>query len=135
MSFIFRLLCVFNYLFCVRVTHVSGKMAARPPHRVFAHKRTVRLIIEEDMQINALQVISSLPDFQADITGVVPLFGGKCIDITLHDHKVAAKLATSGFDYENVCKPLRLVGDKPTHASCFVPVEFPYNFMVDLLKQ
>ena len=110
-------------------------MAARPPRRVFAHKRTVRLIIEEDMQIDALQVISSLPDFQADITGVVPLFGGKCIDITLRDHEVAARLAASGFDYENIRKPLRLLGEKPTHVSCFVPVEFPDNLMVDLLKQ
>ena len=92
---------------------MSGKMAARPPRRVFAHKRTVRLIIEENMQIDALQVISSLPEFQADITSVVPLFGGKCIDITLRDHEVAARLAASGFDYENIRKPLRLLGDKP----------------------
>jgi len=77
-------------------------MAASPPRRVFAHKRTVRLIIEEDMRIDSLQVIASLPDFQADITGVVPLFGGKCIDITLCDHEVAARLAASGFDYGDI---------------------------------
>ena len=65
---------VFFTIFCVLATHVFCKMAASP-HRVFAHKRTVRLIIiENDMQIDSLQVIASLPDFQADITGVVPLF-------------------------------------------------------------
>lgn len=102
MSFIFRLLCFFIYLFCVLATHVLGKMAASPPRYVFAHKRNVRLIIKEDMRINSLQVIASLPDFQADITGVVPFFGGKCIDITLRNHEVAARLAASGFDYGDI---------------------------------
>ena len=110
-------------------------MAASAPRRIFAHKRTVQLIIEEDMQINVLQVIALLPDFQADITGVVPPFGGKCIDITLRDHEVTARLAASGFDYGDVRKPLRLLSEKPIQVSCFVPVEFPDNVMVDLLKQ
>lgn len=79
-------------------------MAASAPRRVFAHKRTVRLIIDDDMRIDSLEVIASLPEFQADITGVVPLFGGKCIDITLHDHEVAARLAASGFDYGDIRK-------------------------------
>jgi len=110
-------------------------MAASPPRRVFAHKRTVRLIIEDDMRIDSLEVIASLPEFQADITGVVPLFGGKCIDITLRDHEVAARLAASGFDYGNTRKPLRLLGEKAIHVSCFVPVEFPDNMVIDFLKQ
>ena len=99
-------------------------MAASPPRRVFAHKRNVRLIIEEDMRIDSLQVIASLPDFQADITRIVPVFGGKCIDITLRNHEVAARLAASGFDYGDIWKPLRLLGEKLIHVSCFVPVEF-----------
>ena len=57
-------------------------MAASAPRRVFAHKRTVRLIIDDDMRMDSLEVITSLPEYEADITGVVPLFGGKCIDIT-----------------------------------------------------
>lgn len=110
-------------------------MAASPPRHVFAHKRNVRLIIKEDMRIDSLQVIASLPDFQADITGVVPFFGGKCIDITLRNHEVAARLATSGFDYGDIRKPLHLLGEKLIHASRFVPVEFPDNVVVELLKQ
>ena len=135
MSFIFRLLCFFIYLFCVLATHVLGKMAASPPRHVFAHKRNVRLIIKEDMRIDSLQVIALLPDFQADITGVVPFFGGKCIDITLRNHEVAARLAASGFDYGDIRKPLHLLGEKLIHASCFVPVELPDNVVVELLKQ
>ena len=50
---IFRLLCFFT-IFCVLATHVFCKMAASPPRRVFAHKRTVRLIIENDMRIDSL---------------------------------------------------------------------------------
>lgn len=49
--------------------------------------------------------------------------------------KVAARLAASSFDCGDVRKPLRLLGEKPIHVSCFVPVEFPDNVMVDLLKQ
>ena len=110
-------------------------MAASPPCRVFAHKRTVQLIIEDDMRIDSLEVIASLPDFQADITSVLPLFTGKCIDITLWDHEVAARLAASGFDYGDIRKPLRLLGEKTIHVSFFVMVEFPDNVVVDLLKQ
>ena len=110
-------------------------MAASAPRRVFAHKRTVRLIIDDDMRIDSLEVIASLPEYQADITGVVPLFGGKCIDITLRDHEVAARLAASGFDYGDLRKPLRLLGEKAVHVSCFVPVEFPDTVVLELLKQ
>ena len=110
-------------------------MGASAPRRVFAHKRTVRLIIDDDMRIDSLEVIASLPEYQADITGVVPLFGGKCIDITLRDHAVAARLAESGFDYGDIRKPLRLLGEKAVHVSCFVPVEFPDNVVLELLKQ
>ena len=110
-------------------------MAARAPCPVFAHRRTVRLTVDDDMTIDVLQVIRSLPDFQGDITGVMPQFGGKYIDITLRDPEVAARLALSGFDYENVHKPLRLLGEKSIHVSVFVPVEFPDDTVVDLLKE
>ena len=110
-------------------------MAARAPRPVFAHRRTVRLAVDDDMAIDVLQVIRSLPDFQEDITGVMPQFGGKCIDITLRDPEVAARLALSGFDYENVHKPLRLLGEKSIHVSVFVPVEFPDETVVALLKE
>ena len=130
----FRLLC-FCTIFCVLGTHVFCKMAASPPRRVFAHKRTVRLIIENDMRIDSLQVIASLPNFQPDITCVVPLFGGKCIDITLRDHKVTARLAASGFDYGDLQKLLRLLGKRAIHVPWFVRAEFPENVVVDLLKQ
>ena len=87
------------------------------------------------MRIDSLQVIASLPDFQADITRIVPVFGGKCIDITLRNHEVPAILAASGFDYGDIRKPLRLLGQKLIHVSCFLPVEFPDNVGVELLKQ
>ena len=96
---------------------------------------SVRLIIENDMRIDSLQVIASLPNFQPDITCVVPLFGGKCIDITLCDHKVTARLAVSGFDYGALQKLLRLLGKRAIHVPWFVRAEFPENVVVDLLKQ
>lgn len=111
------------------------KMAASPPRRVFAHKRTVRLIIEDDMRIDSLQVIAPLQNFQADITCVVPRFGGKCIDITLRDHKVTTRLAASGFDYGHLQKLLRLLGKRAIHVPWFVPAEFRENVVVDISKQ
>ncbi|CAH3114811.1 unnamed protein product, partial [Porites lobata] len=110
-------------------------MAASPPRRVFAHKRTVRLIIENDRRIDSLQVIASLPNFQADITCVVPRFGGKCIDITLRDRKVTTRLAASGFDFGDLQKLLRLLGKRAIHVPSFVRAEFPENVVIDLLKQ
>ncbi|CAH3114922.1 unnamed protein product [Porites lobata] len=73
-------------------------MIARP-RATFAHTKTVRLIVEDNMEINALETVRSLPDFQEEITGIVPNFGGKCFDITLRSTEAATRLATSGFDY------------------------------------
>lgn len=49
----------------------------------FAHTKTVRLIVEDGMEITALEIVRSLPDYKEEITGIVPNFGSKCFDITL----------------------------------------------------
>ena len=41
------------------------------------HTKTVRLIVEDGMEITALEIAHSLPDFQEDINGIVPNFGRK----------------------------------------------------------
>ena len=87
------------------------------------------------MQINALEIFRSLPDFQEEITGIVPNFGGKCFDITLRSTEAATRLATSGFDYGAERKPLKLLGAKTIHVSVFVAVEFPDQEIVKFLQQ
>lgn len=109
-------------------------MAARPARSTFSHKRTVRLMVDEDMTLDALSVVKSLPDFQGKITGVVPQFGGKCFDITLTDAESALRLAEAGFDYGDLRKPLRLLGPKYIHVSIFVSVEFPDEELLKILK-
>ena len=109
-------------------------MAARP-RATFAHTKTVRLIVEDNMEINALEIFRSLPDFQEEITGIVPNFGGKCFDITLRSTEAATRLATSGFDYGAERKPLKLLGAKTIHVSVFVAVEFPDQEIVKFLQQ
>ena len=99
-------------------------MAARP-RTTFAHEKTVRLIVDDDMDVNAIEIVNSLPDFIDEITGIVPNFEGKCFDITLKTAEAAARLATSGYDYGSERKPLKLLGAKSTHVSIFVAVEFP----------
>lgn len=110
-------------------------MAARPPRASFAHQKTVRLVVDDGMEVDALSIVRSLPDFQAEIVGVVPQFGGKCFDITLGSVESATQLATIGFDYVNEVKPLRLLGARSIHVSIFVSVEFPDKELTSFLKQ
>ena len=99
-------------------------MTARP-RAVFVHSKTVRLIVDEGMDLTAIEIIKSLPDFKEEIAGIVPNFGGKCFDITLKSTEAATRLATSGFDHGAERKKLKLLGAKTTHVSVFVAVEFP----------
>ena len=104
------------------------------PRAQFAHRRTVRLIVDEDItDIDALKLAQSLPEYSGEIKGIVPLFGGKCFDITLATAEAAIKLAQEGFDYENTHRPLRLLGQRSIHVSIFVSVEFPDEDLLNLL--
>ena len=106
------------------VWSTASRMAARP-RNAFAHKRSVRLLVDEGMELDALTIVKSLPEFKDAITGVVPRFGGKCFDITLDTPEHASLLAQAGFDYEHTVKPLRLLGARSIHVSIFVSVEYP----------
>ena len=101
----------------------------------FAHTKTVRLMVEDGMEINALEIVRSLPDFKEEISGIVPNFGGKCFDITLRSTDAATRLAMSGFDYGAKRKPLKLLGVRTIHVSVFVAVEYPDQKIVNFLKQ
>ena len=113
--------------------HVLCAMAARA-RATLDHKKTVRLIVDEGMDINALEIARSLPDFREDITGIVPNFGGKCFDITLRSTDAATRLATSGFDYGPERKPLKVLGAKTIHVLVFVAVEFTDDEILNFLK-
>lgn len=109
-------------------------MILSKPRAQFAHRRTVRLIVDDDVQsIDALKIAKSLPDYSGEIKGIVPLFGGKCFDITLASLEAAAKLAQEGIDYEQIHKPLRLLGQRSIHVSVFVLVELPDEDLLNLL--
>ena len=109
-------------------------MVLSKPQAHFAHQRTVRLIVDDDIEsIDALKIAKSLPEYSGAIKGIVPLFGGKCFDITLASREAAAKLAQEGIDYEQVHKPLRLLGQRSIHVSVFVSVEFPDEDLLNLL--
>lgn len=76
----------------------------------FAHQRSVRLIVDDNIEsIDALKLEKSCPHYSGEIKGIVPLFGGKCFDITLASREAAAKLALEGIDYKQVHKLLRLL--------------------------
>ena len=93
--------------------------------------QTVRLIVEDGMEINAIEIVRSLPEFQEEITGIVPNFGGKCFDITLRSTDAATRLAMSGFDYGPERKLLKLLGARTIHISVFVAVEYPDQEIVN----
>ena len=134
------LFCRFWFTFAVQADlfytarHVLCAMAARP-HATFAHTKTVRLMVEDGMEINALEIVRSLPDFKEEITGIVPNFGGKCFNITLRSTDAATRLAMSGFDYGAERKPLKLLGARTIHVSVFVAVEYPDQKIVNFSKQ
>ena len=111
-------------------------MILSKPRAQFAHRRTVRLIVDDDVQsIDALKIANSLPDYSGEIKGIVPLFGGKCFDITLASLEAAAKLAQEGIDFENthMQKPLRLLEQRSIHVPVFVAVEFLNEDLLTLL--
>ena len=110
-------------------------MALSRPKPQFAHRRTVRLIVEDDMETDALEIAKSLPDFAEFIQGIVPQFGGKCFDITLTTAEAAVQLSTAGYDHGEIRKPLRLLGVKSIHVSVFVSVEFPDEDLIAILEQ
>ena len=136
MRFVFALLVYF-----LRFEWISFT----PPDTCFARwlrdpaqpSRTQKLCVSllRTLEINALEIARSLPDFQDEITGIVPNFGGKCFDITLRSTEAATRLATSGFDYGAERKPLKLLGAKTIHVSVFVAVEFPDQEIVKFLQQ
>ena len=86
------------------------------------------------MDLHPLTIVKSLPDFQQSTKEVVPLFGGKCFDITLDSPEHAARLAASGFDYEHSLKPLSLSGARTIHVSIFVSVEYPGDNLLSFLR-
>ena len=77
-------------------------MTHRKPRGPFVHRRTVRLITEPGMDVDALKIIQSLPDFTEEICGVVPRYRGHAFDITLRSAEHASCLAQTGFDYDNI---------------------------------
>ena len=86
------------------------------------------------MELDALTVVKSLPDFNDSITGVVPMFGSKCSDITVDTPENASLLAQAGFDYDHTVKPLRLLGARSIQVSVFVSVECPVLELIPFLK-
>ena len=77
----------------VRVFASRDQVLSKPQAH-FAHQRTVCLIVDNDIQtIDVLKLAKSLPEYSGEIKGIVPLFGGKCFDITLASREAAAKLA------------------------------------------
>jgi len=108
-------------------------MALSQPQTQFAHRRTVRLIVEDTMDIDALRIAKSLPDFTGNMCGIVPQFGGRCFDITLDSVEAAAKLAQAGYDHGDIRMQLKLLGTKSIHVSIFVFVKFPDEELLNLL--
>ena len=91
--------------------------------------------MEEEMELTAIEIVWSLPEFQEEITGIVPNFGGQMFWYNITHNRTATRLATSGFDYGAERKPLNLLGAKTIHGSVFVAVEFPDQEIVKFLKQ
>lgn len=109
-------------------------MALSKPRAQFAHRQTVCFLMDNDVtDIDTLKIVHSVLDYAGKIQGIVPLFRGKCFDITLVSPEAAVKLAQEGIDYDQVHKLLRLLGERSIHVSVFMSVEFPDANLLNLL--
>lgn len=107
---------------------VAG-MANNRPFGSLIRRRTVWLIVDPKMEIDALNVVVGLPDFSGDICGVVLTYGRRAFHITLKSAEAAAKLAAIGFPYGDEIRPL-----VSKHVSVFVSMEYPDEDLIHILK-
>ena len=83
------------------------------------------------MDVSAIKIVRSLPDFKDEITSIVPNF----VPVTLMSIHAATRLATSGYNYGSEWKPLKVLKEKSIHISVFVTVEFLNLEVINFLKQ
>lgn len=111
-------------------------MAGVRPAR-FAHKRTVRFKppdYDQDWDTKTiLNSLDRLPD--GELVAIVPLYGGKCFDITVRTPECATALATRGLEVDGATFPLTLLGSRSLHVSVFVSVEFPDELLLETLRR
>lgn len=103
----------------------------------FAHKRTVRFK-RPDYDSNfdtktVLRGLSLVPD--KELVAIVPLYSGKCYDITFRMMEYATALATRGLEVDGATFPKTLLGTKSLHVSVFVLVEYPDELLLKTLRR
>ena len=60
---------------CFILSPRGSKMAtaaARPREPLLLTKKTIRLVVEDSMEMDAMSIVTALPDFCDEIVGVVP---------------------------------------------------------------
>lgn len=99
----------------------------------FFHRGTVCFKPPATLVVDSKIILGALKVPKDELVGLVPLYGGKCFDITLHSSETAAHLATEGFDLTGVHHTLNLLGTRSIHVSVFVSVEFPDEIQLNTL--
>ena len=117
--------------------HVAwpADMARVGPAARFMHRRTVRFKPPEDVTVDSKLILQALGVPKDDIVGIVPLYGGKCFDLTFRSQDMATKAAHDGLDLGDRNFSLTLLGSKSIHVSVFVSVEFPDDTLLSVLEQ
>lgn len=113
------------FAFCLIVGHTlsqpRGVMArVRPAH--FAHKQTVHYkTLDYAQNLDTKTILGGLtgvPD--GKFVAIVPLYGGKCYDITVRTPEIATAPPTRGLEVDWATFPVALLGLKSLHVSVFV---------------
>ena len=66
---------------------------------------------------------------------IVPLYDGKCFNLTLRSQELATKAAQDGPDLSERNFSLTLLGSKSIHVAVFASVEFPDETLLSVLEQ
>lgn len=85
------------------------------------------LFVDGKLLLNALKVPKE------DLVGLIPLYSGKCFDITFNSAESASRVATACVNVGGSQYPIMLLGVRSIDVSVFVSVEFPDELHLDTL--
>lgn len=84
---------------------------------LFQHPRTVCFKPPKDLVVDGKSLLKALKVPKEDLVGLVPLYGGKCFDITFNSAKSASKVASAGVNLGSSQYTLALLGVRSIHVS------------------
>lgn len=107
--------------------------ALQAAYRLFQHRQTVRFKPPANVVVDGKSLLNALKVPKEDLVGLVPMYGGKCFDITFNSAENASPVASAGVNLGGSQYPIVLLGVRSIHVSVFVSVEFSDELLLETL--